>query len=102
LGALGLAASALLVLVTIVSKVIFAYLVGNLILNAFKANVTGFWQKTLPLLIGVVIYAVLASVPFIGWLVSVIASIIGVGAVWSWLFPAKPVVQAQPELPLNQ
>ena len=102
LGALGLAASALLVLVTIVSKVIFAYLVGNLILNAFKANVTGVWQNPLPLLIGVVIYAVLASVPFIGWLVSVIASFIGVGAVWSWLFPAKPVVQSQPELPLNQ
>lgn len=102
LGTLGLAATALIVLAAIVSKVIFAFLVGQLLLNAFHANLSVGWQKALPLLLGVVIYAVLSAVPFVGWLIDLAATIIGLGAIWFWLFPGKPAIPAQPELPLNQ
>jgi cytoskeletal protein CcmA (bactofilin family) len=101
-GVLGLAATALVVLAGTISKVIFAFLIGELILKAFQAKLSVGWQKALPLLIGVIVYAVLASVPYIGWLVALLATIIGIGAVWFWLFPGKPTDIAQPELPLNQ
>lgn len=94
--ALGLAAAGLIVLVTVVSKLIVAYLVGSLIFKSGRSKLSSFWQKALPLLVGVVIYAALAALPFVGWLFSFAAACIGLGALWFWLFPGKAAVQVQP------
>lgn len=100
LGSLGLAGSAFIVLISVASKLIFSYLLGVLIVRTFKnASLSEFWQKALPLVIGVVIYAVLSAVPYIGWLFSLIAVIIGLGAVWFWLFPGKNAAVVAPEIP---
>jgi cytoskeletal protein CcmA (bactofilin family) len=100
LGALGLAATAFIVLVSLVSKLIVSYLIGKLILEAFKANLSSGWQKALPLLIGALVYAVLSALPFVGWIFDLAAAVIGTGAVWFLLVPGKSTVNTQPQLPL--
>ena len=100
LGTLGLAAAAFIVLVSLVSKLIASYLIGKLILEACKANLSSGWQKALPLLIGVFIYAVLSALPFVGWIFDMVAAAIGTGAVWFLLVPGKSTVNSQPQLPL--
>lgn len=101
LGSLGLAGTALMVLITLVSKLIVSYLIGKLTLEAFKANPGAGWQKVLPLLIGVLIYALLSALPFVGWIFDLVTIIIGTGAVWFALFPGKIPPALQPELPLS-
>ena len=101
LSALGLAGAVLIVLISVVSKLIVAYLVGELIFKSFKVNLTGGWQKALPLIVGVLIYVILSSLPFFGWLFNLIATIIGLGAIWFLLVPGKSAVSMQPELPIN-
>ena len=62
------------------SKIVIAYLVGSLIFKRFlpKYAQTRIW----PFLTGVVIYALLASIPYLGWLIAVIATLFGLGAIW--------------------
>jgi cytoskeletal protein CcmA (bactofilin family) len=62
------------------TKVIVAYLVGILILGrlAPKAN----QYKILPLLLGLVIYVLLAWIPYFGWVIAVLANALGLGAAW--------------------
>jgi len=100
LGTLGLAGTVLIVLISIVSKLIFSYLVGLLVLRAFKnPQLSEFWQKALPLVIGVVIFALLSAVPYVGGLFKLAAIIIGLGAIWFWIFPGKSAQQVPPEIP---
>ena len=97
--ALGLLGVTFVVLISVVSKLIVAYLVGELIFKSAKANLNGGWQKALPLLVGVAIYAILAALPFVGWIFSFVATCIGLGTIWFWLVPGKSTAPAQPPLP---
>jgi hypothetical protein len=62
------------------TKVIVAFLVGLLILErlAPKANE----YKILSLLLGLALYVLLASIPYIGWVIAVLVNAVGLGAAW--------------------
>ena len=73
-----LASFALLVLYG--SKAIVAYLVGSLILKRLAPSVLEY--RILPLLLGLVLYVVLRSVPIMGPALEVIVTVFGLGATW--------------------
>lgn len=66
--------------IAFLSKIVVAYLVGLLI---FKRFIPSFAQSRVwPLVVGLILYALLASIPYLGWLVAVISTLIGLGALW--------------------
>jgi hypothetical protein len=62
------------------SKLIVAYLAGKLVLGriAPQSGDRAIW----PLLLGVVLYVLLRSIPVLGWLVGLLATLVGLGAMW--------------------
>lgn len=77
---LGLAFTIFLVFVVYISKVIIAYLVGRLILDRWAPQA---WRsRFLALLLGVFIYILVVSIPILGWVIGLISSLLGLGAVW--------------------
>jgi cytoskeletal protein CcmA (bactofilin family) len=81
-----------------ISKVIVSYLVGRLILKRFAPRYKGrFWS----LLLGVFLYILVTAIPYAGWIIGFIATLIGLGAVWlvyiDWRSPAEPASSASPE-----
>ena len=78
-GVLGLAFTVFQFLVSYGSKLVVAYLVGKLLLEALKA---GGPTAYLPVVVGVVLYVVIASIPLLGWLVGAAATLVGLGAIW--------------------
>jgi hypothetical protein len=102
---LGFSGLALLVtiftlLVSYASKLIVAYLVGDLILANAAPTLTGrrYWSMAL----GVLLYVLVRSIPFLGWVVGVIVTILGVGAIWLYFRwrTAAPVTPAAPAVTL--
>jgi len=71
------------VVTSYVTKVIVAFLIGALLLEQARTKGTtgGFW----PLIIGVILYVIVASIPILGWLVGWVATWLGLGALWLWL-----------------
>ncbi len=67
-------------LVTYGSKLVVSYLVGNLLMGQLAPNASN--KRLWSLLIGVVIYVLLRYIPFVGWLFGLVATIIGLGAMW--------------------
>jgi cytoskeletal protein CcmA (bactofilin family) len=72
------------------SKILVGFLVGRLIIGLFKPEQEHpFWS----VIVGVVIFAFLASIPFLGWLINLIVVLIGLGALWllarEWLNQRK-------------
>jgi hypothetical protein len=67
------------VAVSLISKVIVAYLAGQWIYSKLAPNQV---KTAWPLVIGVLVYAVLRAIPFVGLLVGIIATLLGVGAMW--------------------
>ena len=80
IASLGLAFWVSLLFVSFGTKVIVAYLIGLLILRrlAPKAN----QYLILPLLLGLFLYVLLASIPYFGWVIAVLVNSIGLGAAW--------------------
>lgn len=80
-------------LVSYGSKVVVSYLGGRWILQrlAPQAGNPRLWA----LLIGVFIYVLLRAIPFLGWLIGLIATVIGIGAMWfvyrNWRKPAAEI-----------
>lgn len=77
---LGLAVSIFWLSIVFFSKIVIAYLVGSLIFKRFFPQYaqTRIW----PFLTGVILYALLASIPYLGWLIAVITTLFGLGAIW--------------------
>jgi len=69
-----------LVFVSYGTKVIVTFLVGTLILRRLAPNSLKY--KILPLLLGVLIYVLLAWLPYVGWVVAVLVNAAGLGAAW--------------------
>jgi cytoskeletal protein CcmA (bactofilin family) len=62
-----------------VSKVIVAYLAGKWIFGKLApAQTNAIW----PMIIGVLVYAILRAIPFVGILFGIAATLLGVGAMW--------------------
>lgn len=77
---IGLALSLFWLSIAYISKIIVAYLVGSLI---FKRFIPSFAQSRVwPLVVGLILYALLASIPYLGWLIAVLSTLIGLGAMW--------------------
>lgn len=64
------------------SKIVVAWLGGKLLLG--KLNPALADHKFAPLILGVFILAVLMALPYIGWFFSLLAALVGLGAIWMW------------------
>jgi len=64
--------------VSILSKVIVTYWFGGWFLNRFVPNAK---RRIWPLLLGLILFVLLASIPYAGWALSMIVTLIGLGAV---------------------
>ncbi|NJD58224.1 MAG: hypothetical protein C3F13_19580 [Anaerolineales bacterium] len=97
---LGLALTIFWLSIAYFSKIIVAYLVVVLV---FKRWIPSLAQnRILPLVIGVILYALLASIPYLGVLISAVATLIGLGGLWMFLTKNRlpeieEVTQAEPE-----
>jgi hypothetical protein len=74
------AGAVLYVIVTFISKLVFAFQAGFLILKRYER--TGFWYKLGVMALGLLIYVLLAAIPYIGWAVAVVVMLLGTGAVF--------------------
>lgn len=101
LGGLGLALSVFTFLVATGSKVVVAFLVGQLLVNQAAPQAGN--AKAWALVVGVLIYALARSVPFVGWIVGLVATLIGLGAMWLIFSGRKTAAQeaAPAELPAS-
>ena len=80
LSSLGIAISIFWLSIVFFSKIIIAYLCGSLF---FKRFLPKYAQRRIwPFLTGVIVYALLASIPYLGWLIALIATFLGLGALW--------------------
>jgi cytoskeletal protein CcmA (bactofilin family) len=99
IGVLGtsLSAAVFWLLIAYVSKLVVAFLIGRLLLQRFVMRQPA--SKFLPPLLGVFLYALAASIPFLGWAVSMIVTIFGIGALWAVTSPlaaGKKAVEVEP------
>jgi hypothetical protein len=78
--AVSTAGAVLYVIVTFISKLIFAFQVGFLVLKRYER--TGFWYKLGVLALGLLVYVLLAAIPYIGWAVAIVVMLLGTGAVF--------------------
>jgi hypothetical protein len=77
---IGTAGAIFLVVIMYLSKVIFAFQAGFMILKKFDR--ASFWYRLGVLALGLLIYVLLAAIPFIGWAFAVIVMLLGTGAVF--------------------
>jgi cytoskeletal protein CcmA (bactofilin family) len=75
-----LAAVLYVFLVLFCSKLAAAFFVGRLILGAISPRVAD--TRAWCMLLGVLVYLLLAAIPYFGWLVAVAATFFGLGAIW--------------------
>jgi cytoskeletal protein CcmA (bactofilin family) len=77
---IGLALSVFWLSIAYLSKIVVAFLIGSLI---FKRFIPAFAQSRVwPLVVGIILYALLASIPYLGWLIALISTFIGLGSLW--------------------
>ncbi len=79
--------SALVLLVTLLgllisygTKLIVSYLIGKLILGRLAPRVAE--QAIWPLMLGIVLYVIITSIPCLGDVIGFIVALIGLGAIW--------------------
>ena len=67
-------------LVLFCSKLVAAFLIGRLILTPLSPRTAD--TKVWCILLGVLVYLLLAAIPYLGWLAAVSATFFGLGAIW--------------------
>jgi hypothetical protein len=77
---LALTFSLFLVAIAYISKIIVAYLLGKLIFERFASRPD--MRKPWPLLVGLAIYVLLCGIPYLGWVISLVVTFLGLGAIW--------------------
>ena len=62
------------------SKLVASFLVGRLILERIKPD----WAESQywPMVLGVILFAILVSIPYLGWLIGTVAMLFGLGALF--------------------
>lgn len=93
--AIGFAAAALWAFVAYGSKIVVAYLLGNWVFEKIYPPASRY--KALPLLLGLLPYALLRAIPTLGWVIGVLVTAIGVGAAWLAYRVAEPPQSAPPK-----
>ena len=98
---LGLFSAAFWLMVNYGSKLLVASLIGSWLFRLLSKNYAGhvFW----PLLAGVITYVILRSIPLLGFLFGILATLMGLGAAWlalhAWRRPAAPAVALAEPMP---
>ena len=85
--AVGLAMVVFWLSIVYFSKVVIAFLLGRMLFKRFMPKYEQ--NRVGPLLIGVILYALVASIPYLGWVVAVITTMFGLGALWMVGYPHK-------------
>jgi len=80
LSSIGIAISIFWLDIVFFSKIVVAFLCGSLFFKRFLPKYAH--RRIWPFLLGVIVYALLASIPYLGWLVAVIVTFLGLGAIW--------------------
>lgn len=88
---LGVISTSFTLFVIYISKAIVAVWIGGKILNRIAPSYAG--NNPLALITGLVLYVLLAAVPILGWVIGILATVFGLGAVW--LFYKNRRVQAR-------
>ena len=97
---LGLGVSVFWLAIAYVSKLIVAILIGRLLLQWLAPRISqsnNLWS----LLLGVILYALVASIPYLGWVVATLVTFIGLGALWVISFPAISQQKEEENLPAS-
>jgi len=94
LPATAVAFGALNVFVAFISKLVVAFLFGKILFERWypKALAHNIW----PLLLGLIVYLLIRAIPWLGWAVGVIVTLVGLGAIWLDLSHPKAVVENSP------
>lgn len=71
------------ILAVYVSKFVLAYWAGGLVLN--KVKFAGKNKETWSLIAGIILYVILSAIPVFGWIMGVLVSMVGIGAIWYML-----------------
>jgi cytoskeletal protein CcmA (bactofilin family) len=87
LAGLGLAFTLFCISIFYVSKIVCAFLFGRLIFGLVSKRAAA--GKIFPLLFGVMLYALIASVPYLGYVVATVVTFFGLGALWLAMRPLK-------------
>ncbi|MBE0685100.1 MAG: polymer-forming cytoskeletal protein [Anaerolineaceae bacterium] len=66
-----------------VSKFVLAYWAGGLVLNKVKFGSKN--KEVWSLVAGIILYIILSAIPVFGWILGVLVSLIGIGAIWHML-----------------
>jgi cytoskeletal protein CcmA (bactofilin family) len=63
--------------------------------SARRIELENVWLRGLALVIGLLLYILLAAVPYVGWIISLLASAAGLGSIWlAWRAACQPVMAA--------
>jgi hypothetical protein len=90
---MGLGASVFWLSIAYISKLVVAFLIGKHLLHRFAPQHAE--SKLWPLLLGIFLFALAASIPYLGWVIATIATFFGMGALWAI---APPLVHNQKKL----
>lgn len=66
------------IFVFFISKVIVAYFIGSIILRKISPKLSKY--KILDLLVGLLIYVILIAIPYIGWVIGIMVTALGIGS----------------------
>ncbi len=77
-----------------VTSLVVSLLLGQLIFRLFQSDLEE--NRWAPMVVGVVVFVILWSIPILGWLVRLIAVLVGLGAIWLWGQDALRGERAQP------
>jgi len=93
----GLAFGVLNFIVAYASKLVVVFLLGKLILEGLypKALKHNIW----PLLAGLLVYLLLRAIPWLGWAIGSVVTLLGLGAIWLGLFTRPTAAGATVETP---
>jgi hypothetical protein len=79
------------------SKVVVAYPIGRWLLHRFQGDAAVApvgWQRSWPLLVGVLLYVLVVGIPYLGFVVSVVVTLLGLGAIWLSMRAYTPKIVA--------
>jgi hypothetical protein len=92
LPALGLILGVLNFVIAFVSKLVVIFFFGKILLERLSAKALK--HNIWPLLVGLVIYLLVRAIPWLGWVIGVVVTLIGLGAIWLGLSRPKAAVEA--------
>jgi hypothetical protein len=86
LTSVGLWVSVLWLSITYISKIVVAILIGRLLLKRIAPRQAE--SRVWSLILGVVLYALAASIPYLGWVIATLVTFFGLGGLWAVSIPS--------------